>query len=188
MSSCASAAAAAAPPPPSPPPPPSTPPLSLPLNPAPPSLSIHPPRLCVRECSHALLVSYPRQTCSDWAQTHQTNHTTTRPSRPDDVPALYTASSLPFAPIPLTSRHARCDPRGLPSLLDALQSRPVGSHLCCRCSTLVGLCITHTASLHSRDHQQGRGRVQRARSSELAHAFHLLDARSHSYTYYATAK
>jgi len=185
-SSSSSTTTTALPPLPSPPSP-----LSLLLNSAPLSLSIHPVRLCVcasirTRCWYHI---HPRQTCSDWAQTHQTNHTTTRPSRPDDVPALlYTASSLPFAPTPFTSRHARCDPRRLPSLLDALQSRVVGSHLCCRCNILVGLCITHTASLHSRDLQQGRGRVQRARSSESAHAFYPLDTDSHSYTYYATAK
>lgn len=105
-------------------------------------------------------------------------------------------TSLPYTPHPLC----------LLRRLHPLAGTHAAIHaVCLRCSTLrkhvssratyaaavahlVGLCITHTASLHSRDHQQGRGRVQRARSSELAHASYLLDTDSHSYQYYATAK
>lgn len=114
------------------PPLPSPPPLSLLLNPAPPY-----PSCCV--CASIRT----RRWCRILARLAPIGHrpirpTTrrpTRPSRPDDVPALYTASSLPFAPIASISRHARCDPRGLPSLLDTPQARVVESHLCCCCST-----------------------------------------------------
>lgn len=114
-------------------------------------------------------------------------------SRPDDVvSALYTApppdlsSRRSYSPAPAHSL------RSTQSVL-ALDASHAHVHsavtYAVAIAIVVGLCITHTASLHSRDHQQGRGRVQRASSSGSApHAYHLLDITSHPYRYYATAK
>ena len=126
---------------PAPPPPPLPTTTSHPSPPPPPSLLLNPappyPSCCV--CASVRTRRWHRILARLAPIGHRpirpTTRRPTRPSRPDDVPALYTASSLSFAPIAPISRHARCDPRGLPSLLDTPQARVVESHLCCRCST-----------------------------------------------------